>query len=147
MAENAISLFKEEMKDENLADTLDRILAERLQEFPADRPKSLRGAIHWAMRWLRYRTSAKPRSHPNSSAQAEVIARIRTLPAHVRDPLRRYFVFREAEESICISIRTTPSEFHRFLQNAADYILMRQDQPPELEERPSPRRNSDGRHY
>jgi hypothetical protein len=136
MVDDATSLLKEEMKDENLADTLDRILAERLQEFPANRPKSLRDAIDWAMRWLRDHASAKPSSHPNSSAQAEVIARIRTLPAHVRDPLRRYFVFREAEESICISTRTTPDEFHRFLQDAADYILMRQEQPPEPEEKP-----------
>src|SRR5580704_8215013 len=127
MAEDAIFLLKEEMKEENLANTLDRILAERLREFPARRPKRLWDAIHWAIRSIRNGVSAKPGWHADSSAQAEIIARIRSLPAHIKEPLRRYFVFREAEESICFSIRTTPDEFHRFLQDAADYILGRQE--------------------
>jgi hypothetical protein len=144
MAEVAISSLKEEMKDENLANTLDRILAERLREFPGNRRKRLRDVIQRALRSLP-RFGAKPSALPDSSAQAEIIARIRSLPEHVQEPLRRYFVFREAEESICSSIRTTPSEFRRFLRDAANYILLRQDQAPELQEKPSPRRNSNGR--
>jgi hypothetical protein len=144
MAEVAISLLKEEMKEENLANTLDRILAERLREFPANRRKRLRDGIHWAVRSLP-RFAAKASALPDSSAQAEIIARIRSLPAHVQEPLRRYFVFREAEESICSSIRTTPGEFRRFLRDAANYILMRHDRAPQMQEKPWPRRTSNGR--
>jgi hypothetical protein len=143
MAEDAISLLKEEMKEENLANTLDRILAERLREYPANRRMRLRDVIHWAVGSLP-RFAAKPSALPDSSAQAEIIARIRSLPEHVQEPLRRYFVFREAEKSICSSIRTTPSEFRRFLRDAANYILLRQDRAPELQEKPSPGRTSNG---
>jgi hypothetical protein len=137
---------KEEMKD-NLANKLDRILAERLREFPGNRPKRLRHAIRWVTGLFRISALAKPDAHPESSGQAEIIARIRSLPANVQEPLRRYFVFREAEESICFSIQMTASEFHRFLRDAADYILMRQERPPRLEEKRTPRRTSNGRHW
>jgi hypothetical protein len=132
---------EEEMNEQYLAHTMDRILAERLREVPAQYPKSLREAIHWPIRWIRDRPGAQPVVHPDSSCQDEIIARIRSLPAHMQEPLRRYFVFREAQESICFSIDTTAGEFRRFLRDAADYILMRHERMPELalRERQHPR--------
>lgn len=125
----------EEMHEENLANTLDRILAERLREFPAKHPKSVREAFYRALGWFRPGPHAKAEAPPDSAAQAETIARIRSLPSHAQVALRRYFVFREAEEGICSSIDVSPRQFRRFLRDAADYILLRQERMPQLEQR------------
>jgi hypothetical protein len=135
----------ERMNEENLANRMDGILAERLREVPAKNPGSLREAVHWAIRWIRDRPGEKRGVRPNFSCQEETIARIRSLPAHVQEPLRRYFVFREAKESICASIGATPSEFRRFLRDSADYILMQEERMPELEQKQPPGRMSSDR--
>jgi hypothetical protein len=120
------------MNEKNLADELDRILSERLREVPAN-PNGPREALRAAVRWIRTRLGGKPGAPPNPPWQWEIIARIRSLPERMQDALRRYFVFREAEESICSSLDIAPVEFRRFLREAADYILMRRERMPELE--------------
>jgi hypothetical protein len=129
----AIATSMEELNERNRADDLDRILSERLRELPAKYPNGPREALRLAMRWIRKRLGGKPDALPTAPWQWEIIARIRSLPPHLQDPLRRYFVFREAEESICLSIDATPREFRRFLRDATEYILMRQERIPELE--------------
>jgi hypothetical protein len=125
------------MTEEDLASALDRILSERLQEGPATHPNGPREVIDWAIRGIRRRVGVKPDAHPNTLCEWEIIARIRSLPARMQEPLRRYFVFQEAEESICRSIHTTTAAFHRFLREAADYILIRRERMPELETQPT----------
>lgn len=122
------------MNEEENANAIDRILSERLREVPVN-PNRLREGIHRAIRGIRKRFGGKPEPAPNAPWQWEIIARIRSLPPHIQDPLRRYFVFRESEKSICASIGTTPGEFRRFLRDAAGYILMRQERPPELRQK------------
>ena len=138
---------REEMYEENLANTLDRILAGRIREFGDRRPKSPREVIRWLIRWIRnltgmHRIGAGP-VYPNSPIQSQTIARIHSLPAHAQDALRRYFVFQEAEESICLSIGATPRRFRRFLLDATGYILMRQERMPHLKQK----RPADGRQF
>jgi hypothetical protein len=108
---SSIATSMEEMNERNRADDLDRILSERLKEVPATYPNRPWGALHRAMRSIRTRLGGKPDVLPTAPWQWEIIARIRSLPPHLQEPLRRYFVFREAEASICFSIDTTPREF------------------------------------
>jgi hypothetical protein len=124
---------REEMNEKELADELDRILSERLREAPDKSPNGPWEAPRLAVRWIRQHLGGKPDVRPNTPWQWQIIARIRSLPAHMQDPLRRYFVFREAEESICSSMNIAPVEFRRFLREATDYILMRRERMPELE--------------
>jgi hypothetical protein len=128
----------EEMHEENLANRLDRVLAERLREFPAGHPMSLREAVRRPIRWIRDRSGIRPVTRPSASCQEETIARIRCLPAHIQEALRRYFVFREAEESIAFSLQSTPADFRRFLRDAAGYTLQRHDRMPNLEQKRQP---------
>jgi len=143
---HALATEAEAMHEENLANTLDRILAERLREFPVTHPKILRGALYRVTGWFRRRSPSNADLQPDLPSPAETIARIRSLPTHGQVALRRYFVFREAEESICLSIDMSPGKFRRFLRDAADYILMRQDRMPQLEQKqPSNRGSRDRR--
>lgn len=128
------------MNERSRADDLDRILSERLRDAPVKYPNGLREALRVAMRWIRKRLGGEPDVLPTAPWQWEIIARIRSLPPHLQEPLRRYFVFQEAEESICFSIETTPRAFRRFLRDATEYILMRQERMPELETKRAPRR-------
>jgi hypothetical protein len=124
---------REEMNEKQLADELDRILSERLREVPDKSPNGPWEACRLAVRWIRQRLGGKPDVRPNTPWQWQIIVRIRSLPEHMQDPLRRYFVFREAEESICSSMNIAPVGFRRFLREATDYILMRRERMPELE--------------
>jgi len=121
------------MNEENLADILDGILAVRLREVPRLYPSGPLNAFGRMIHGIRAHLVGKPDEQPSAPGRPEVIARIRSLPEHMQNPLRRYFVFREAEESICVSINVTPGEFRRFVQDAADYILMRSERMPVLE--------------
>jgi hypothetical protein len=131
------------MPEEDLANLLGRILAERLRDAPASHLSGLREVASQAIRGVRELLGKKP--DPPAVVpvpwQWEIVARIRTLPEHMQEPLRRYYVFREAEESICLSIKTTPGEFRRFLREATDYILLRRERMPEFD----PQRQSPGR--
>lgn len=121
------------MNEENLADILDGILAVRLREVPRLHPSGPLNALGRMLHGIRGVLAGKPNEQPSTPGRPEVIARIRSLPDDLQNPLRRYFVFREAEESICVSINVTPADFRRFVQDAADYILMRSERMPVLE--------------
>lgn len=129
----ATAISMEEMNERSRTDDLDRILSERLREAAAKYPNGPREALGLALRWIRKRLGGKPDVLPTAPWQWEIIARIRSLPPHLQDALRRYFVFREAEESICFSIDATPRQFRRFLRDATEYILLRRARMPELE--------------
>jgi hypothetical protein len=129
--------------DEESIVALARILAERLRGAPGPPSDDWRQVVNQAIRGVRKFLSKSP--DPPTAVPApwqwEIVARIRALPERMQEPLRRYYVFREAEESICISIKTTPGEFRRFLREATDYILMRRERMPEFD----PQRQSPGR--
>jgi hypothetical protein len=130
------------MPEEDLTNILARILSERLRDAPAQPSNGLRKAVDQAIRGVRKLLGKKP--DPPAVVPLpwrwELVARIRTLPEHMQEPLLRHYVFREAEESICLSMKTTPGEFRRFLREATDYILMRRERMPEFD----PQRQSPG---
>ena len=130
------------MDEEDIA-ALSRILAERLWDAPDPHSNSWKEVVNQAIRTVRKFLGKKP--DPPAALPApwrwELVARIRTLPEHMQESLRRYYVFGEAEESICLSMKTTPGEFRRFLREATDYILMRRERMPEFD----PPRQSPGR--
>lgn len=121
------------MDEENIA-ALARILAERLWDAPDPPSNAWKGAVNKTIRSVRKFLGKRP--DPPTAVPApwqwELVARIRTLPEHMQEPLRRYYVFREAEESICLSMKTTPREFRRFLREVTDYIHMRRERMPEF---------------
>jgi hypothetical protein len=131
------------MNEEDIANALGRILSERLRDTPAPHSDGPREVVNQAIRGVRKFLGKRPDPPAVVPAprQWEFVARIRTLPEHMQEPLRRYYVFREAEESICLSIKTTRREFRRFLREATDYILMRRERMPEFD----PPRQSPGR--
>src|ERR1019366_8765437 len=67
----------------------------------------------------------KPDADVSAARDVDLIARIHTLPAHVQEALRRYYVFGEAEESVGFSMNMSPEEFHRVRLDVRDYILGR----------------------
>jgi hypothetical protein len=122
------------MTEEDLINVLARILSERLRDAPAPPSNSLRKVVNRAIRGVRkllWKMPDQPAVVPGPW-QWKIVARIRTLPEHMQEPLRLHYVFREAEESICLSIKTTPRELRRFLREATDYILMRRELMPEI---------------
>jgi hypothetical protein len=108
------------MPEEDLANALGRVLSERLRDAPAPQSHGPREVVNRAIRGVRKLLGERPDAPAVAPApwQWELVARIRTLPEHMQAPLRRYYVSREAEESICLSIKTTQGEFRRFLREA-----------------------------
>jgi hypothetical protein len=123
------------MPEEDFANALGRILSERSQDAPDPHSHGPREVVKRAVRSVRKLLGKRPDAPAVVPApwQWEIVARIRTLPDHMQEPLRRYYVFREADESICLSIKATPEEFRRFLREATDYILMRRERLPEFD--------------
>jgi hypothetical protein len=130
------------MPEEDIVNALGRILSERLRDAPASHSNGLREVASQAICGVRKLLGKRPDQLAVVPApgQWEIVARIRTLPEHMQEPLRRYYVFREAEESICLSIKTPPGEFRRFLREATDYILTRRERLPDFD----PQRQSPG---
>jgi hypothetical protein len=127
-----------EMNEKKLASEMDRILVERLREIPAPYSSGPLRSLHRTLYGIRKLFRSKPEASPNTPWQWEIIGRFRSLPSHVQDPIRRYFVFQEAEESICHSLNMTPRQFRRFLRDAAGYILMRHERMPRLNAKAPP---------
>lgn len=103
------------------ASELDRLLSERMREMPDG---------FWGAAWKtvpRLMASVSRLRKPDAKAaarrDAEKIARIKSLPERTRDALRRYYIFGEAEESICASMDMTPEDFRRLRLDARRYIL------------------------
>ena len=128
--------------DERDIAALGRILAERLWDAPDPHSNGWQEVVNRAIRGVRKLLGKKP--DPPAALPApwrwELVARIRTLPDHMQEPLRRHYILREAEESICLSLKTTPGEFRRFLREATYYILLRRERMPEFD----PQRRSPG---
>ena len=123
----------ESVNQEELERALDRLLAERLRDTPATASSIVLGALRTAIRGIR--------KGPKAPRQKDIIARIRSLPADVQETLRRHYIFLEAEESICASMKVTPAEYRRLRRDACDYILMRRETKPEFDVRQRFRRD------
>jgi len=121
------------MNQEDLDHALERLLSERLAEAPVTDSSGALGAVRKAIRRLHHCLAAKPGPHAPIAQQEQRIARIRSLPPHVQELLRRYYVFLEAEESICSCAGTTPDQFRRLRREAGDYILNRRERKPDFE--------------
>ncbi|MGA3236031.1 MAG: hypothetical protein ABSG03_07010 [Bryobacteraceae bacterium] len=128
------------MDEEDIV-ALARMLVKRLSDSPDPHSNGWQEVVNQAIRGVRKFLGKRPDPPTAVPWQWLLVARIRTLPEHIQEPLRRYYVFREAEESICLSLRTRPEEFRRFLREATDYILLRRERLPEFD----PQRQSPGR--
>jgi hypothetical protein len=128
------------MNEEDIV-ALARMLAKRLSDSSDPHSNGWQEVVNQAIRAVRQFLGKRPDPPTAVPWQWLLVARIRTLPEHMQEPLKRYYVFQEAEESICLSIKTPPEEFRQFLREATDYILMRQERIPELD----PERQSPGR--
>jgi hypothetical protein len=128
------------MDEEDIV-ALARMLVKRLSDAPDPHSHGWQEVVSQAIRGVR--KFLVKRSDPPIAVpwQWLLVARIRTLPEHMQEPLKRYYVYREAEESICLSIKTPPEEFRRFLREATDYILMRRERLPEFD----PKRQTPGK--
>jgi hypothetical protein len=124
------------MDEEDIV-ALARILVKRLSDSPDPHSNGWQEVVNQAIRGVRKFLGERP----DPQRQWLLVARIRTLPEHMQEPLKRYYVLQEADESICLSIKTPPEEFRRFLREATDYILRRRERMPEFD----PQRHSPGR--
>ena len=124
------------MDEEDIV-ALARILVKRLSDSPDPHSNGWQEVVNQAIRGVR--KFLGERTDP--LRQWLLVARIRTVPEHMQEPLKRYYVLQEADESICLSIKTPPEEFRRFLREATDYILRRRERMPEFD----PQRHSPGR--
>jgi hypothetical protein len=124
------------MDEEDIV-ALARILVKRLSDSPDPHSNGWQEVVNQAIRGVRKFLGERP----DPLRQWLLVARIRTLPEHMQEPLKRYYVLQEADESICLSIKTPPEEFRRFLREATDYILRRRERMPEFD----PQRHSPGR--
>jgi hypothetical protein len=127
------------MNQKDLASALERLLSERLGDVPVTESNGPLGAVRKAIHRLRKELAGKPGVDAQIARQHQRIARIRSLPSHVQELLRRYYVFLEAEESICSSTGMAPDEFRRLRREASDYILSRREQKPDFEPLRAPR--------
>jgi hypothetical protein len=121
------------MNQKDLASALERLLSERLEEAPVTESGGPLGAVRKAIHRLRHCLAGKPAVDVQIERQELRIARIRSLPPHVQELLRRYYVFLEAEENICSSTGLPPDDFRRIRREASDYILSRREQKPDFE--------------
>jgi hypothetical protein len=128
------------MDEEDIV-ALARMLAKRLSDSSDPHSNGWQEVVNQAIRGVRQFLGKRPDPPTAVPWQWLLVARIRTLPEHMQEPLKRYYVLQEAEESICLSIKTPPEEFRRFLREATDYILMRRERMPEF----NPPRQSPGR--
>ena len=113
------------MNQENFANELDRLLSERLRERPSEFSSAALGRVRRLTYWILKVWGRKPDADASAPRDVDLIARIHTLPAHVQEALRRYYVFGEAEESIGFSMNMSPEEFHRVRLDVRDYVLGR----------------------
>ena len=113
------------MNQKDLASALEQLLSERLADAPVTDGSGPLGAVRRAIHRLRKCLAGKPGLHAQVARQERRIARIRSLPPHVQEMLRRYYVFLEAEENICSTTGMTPDEFRRLRREASDFILSR----------------------
>ena len=127
------------MNQKDLASALEQLLSERLADTPITDSSGPLGAVRKAIHRLCKCLDGKPGVHAEIARQAQRIARIRSLPPHVQELLRRYYVFLEAEENICFSMGMPPDDFRRLRREASDYILNRRERKPDFEPLP-PRR-------
>ena len=113
------------MNQENLAKLLDWLLSERLRapsgDYATAAPKRVCRLLVWILKACRHRRG-DPTGRPLDDA---MLARIQALPPGVRDALRRYYVFSEADESIAFAMDLSLPEFHRMRAGARDFILGR----------------------
>jgi hypothetical protein len=121
------------MNQEDLVIAVERLLSERLLEVQVTSWSGLLGAARRAIHKIRKGPGDKPDVHPNVPRQEDSLARMRSLPEDVQDLLRRYYVFLEAEQSICASMNMSPAKFRRLRRETSDYILKRRERKPEFE--------------
>ena len=127
------SLKPRRMNQEELIIAVERLLSERLLEVKVTSRSGLLGAVRKAIHKIRKGPGDKPDVHPNLPGKEDLLVRMRSLPAAVQDSLRRYYVFLEAEQSICASTNMSPAKFRRLRREASDYILQRRERKPEFE--------------
>lgn len=127
------------MNQKDLASALERLLSERLGDVPATEPGSPLGVVRKAIQRLRKALQGKPGVHVQIARQEQRIARIRSMPPQVQELLRRYYVFLEAEESICFSMGMSHEDFCRLRREASDYILSRRERMPDFKPLPPSR--------
>jgi hypothetical protein len=113
------------MNQDNFVNELDRLLSERLRETPDELSSAALGRVRRLTCWILKGWGRKPDADASAARDVDLIARIHTLPAHVQEALRRFYVFGEAEESIGFSMNMSPEEFHRVRLDVRDYILGR----------------------
>jgi hypothetical protein len=123
----------EMMNQEDLIIAVERLLSERLLEVQVTSWSGLFGAVRKTIHKIRKGLGGKPDLHPNMPSQADLLARMRSLPEGVQDLLRRYYVFLEAEKSICASMNMRPAMFRRLRREASDYVLKRRERKPDFE--------------
>jgi hypothetical protein len=117
------------MCPKDLINALEKVLVERLCDSSAALPDGPLEAVRAAMHRMRLAIQPGQRISPGSPAYPEVVSRVRSLPEHVRELLRRHYVFLEAEVSICGSMNMTSKEFRKLRKEAVDYVLMRRADP------------------
>jgi hypothetical protein len=127
----ALEAFADEPRElvpmcpDDLINALEKVLVERLCDSSATRPEGPLGAVRTAMHKMRRAVQRGPRVSPVQPPYPDVVNRLRSLPEHVRELLRRHYVFLEAEESICLSMNLTSKQFRKLRREAVDYVLMR----------------------
>ncbi|MGA2197822.1 MAG: hypothetical protein ABSH40_21340 [Bryobacteraceae bacterium] len=121
------------MNPKELADFLEQLLSKRLVDAPVTESVGPLGAVRKLIHRLRKCLFGEPGVHSQVAQQDQRIARIRCLPPHVHELLRRYYVFLEAEENICSSMGMSSGEFHRLRREASDYILSLHERKPDFE--------------
>ena len=114
------------MNQEDLVIAVERLLSERLLEVQVTSWSGLLGAV-------RNKIRMGPGGKPDVPSKEDSLARMRSLPEGVQDLLRRYYVFLEAEQSICTSMNMSPAKFRRLRRETSDYILQRRERKPEFE--------------
>jgi hypothetical protein len=120
------------MDQKDLASALERLLSERMADAPRRDSSGPLGAVRKASYWFHKCFVRKPRLDSQIAQQEQRVWKIRSLPPHVQELLRRYFVFLEAEKSICSSTGMTLDEFRRVRRQATDYVLSRHDHKPDF---------------
>jgi hypothetical protein len=120
------------MNQKDLARALERLLSERLADAPETGPSGPLGVVHKVIHRFRKGFARKPGLHVQITRQEQRISRIRSLPPHVQEVLRRYYVFLEAEENICSSTGMTLDQFRRLRRQASDYILSHRERRPDF---------------
>jgi hypothetical protein len=101
------------MDEEDIV-ALARMLVKRLSDSSDPHSNDWQEVVNQAIRGVRKFLAKRPDPPTAVPWQWLLVARIRTLPEHMQEPLKRYYVFQEAEESICLSIKTPPKSFAGF---------------------------------